>query len=202
MNSIPRFIRKLRKKENSETITNPYRRKALSDNLGFYLEQMSKVKGKRVLLVGEAPGFKGCLHTGIPFSSGKLFESVPHPFIESLAPQLKIKQYVSENTAKIVWEYLLDHATVPLFWNAYPFHPHPKGQLLKNRAPTRAEVQEGTGYLKQLYELFGPEMIAGLGRKGTECAQLAFPDQHIRYIRHPSYGGKRDFIAGMNQLLN
>ena len=68
--SIPRFIRTLRKKENSDTITNPYRRKALADNLGFYLEQMSQIKGKCVLLVGEAPGFKGCLHTGIPFSSG------------------------------------------------------------------------------------------------------------------------------------
>lgn len=41
------------------------------DNLLTYLIQMYKLK-PRVILVGEAPGYRGCRLTGVPFTSEHL----------------------------------------------------------------------------------------------------------------------------------
>jgi hypothetical protein len=46
-----------------------------------------------------------------------------------------------------------------------------------------------------------PDVIAGIGNKGAECSKLAFPEEIVTTIRHPSNGGKQDFIAGMNRLI-
>lgn len=195
------FISKLRRRRSGESVTNPYRDARLGENLRLYLEAMLRQTGPRVLLVGEAPGYKGCGLTGIPFSCGTIYGSISHSILDELAGKITLDVVESENTAKIVWTYLAKQAVTPLFWNSFPFHPHPIGNTKKNRAPTRAEIDEGGSYLKELVTLYVPDVIAGIGRKGTSCAQLSFPDREIRYIRHPSYGGKSDFIRGMNEVL-
>ncbi len=114
---------------------------------------------------------------------------------------MKIRHLESENTASIVWEYLQSVTRLPLFWNAFPFHPHPAGNERKNRAPSVAEVNEGSEYLKELADIFQPSTIAGLGHKGTACVKKVF-NEDVLYIRHPSYGGKRDFLKGMSEVLS
>ena len=54
-------------------------------------------------------------------------------------------------------------------------------------------------YLKRCLQTI---IIAGIGRKGQLAAQKAFPNHTIQRIRHPSFGGKREFIEGMNALFN
>lgn len=201
MQSISEFIGKLSKRRNSATVFNPYRCEALAGNLKHYLEVMFGQSGRRVLLVGEAPGYKGCRITGIPFSSGKLFETVEHPILSRIKENITLDKIEAENTASMVWRYLADKSFTPLFWNAFPYHPHPKGQPNKNRAPSSIEIKQGKGYLKALADLYQPSLIAGIGRAGTHCAQQAFPALDITYIRHPSYGGKRDFVATMNRIF-
>mgnify|MGYP000008762638 CR=1 FL=1 len=203
--SIPEsFYSNLAKRKNSLKVYNPYRDSYKLENLKRYFDAMFALAGPRVMLVGEAPGYKGCRLTGIPFSSGKLFEEVEHPFLQSLGPQLTLDQdsLVAENTASVVWRYLIDQPIVPLFWNSFPFHPHPSRIQKKNRPPSVAEIKEGAFYLNELVEVFQPDIVAGLGRAGTSCAQSVLPERDICYIRHPSYGGKRDFVTGMNQILN
>lgn len=197
------FYQRLKKRKNSLTVYNPYRDDFKLENLKQYLEQVWEQKGKRVMLVGEAPGYKGARLTGIPFSSGKLFDEVEHPFLERLKHKIELEEdkLVSENTASIVWRYLQTTEVVPLFWNAFPFHPHPSRIQKKNRAPLKAEVIEGAEFLQMLVDIFEPDEIAGLGRKGAECLQSILPEHEIRYIRHPSYGGKSDFIIGMDKLF-
>jgi len=136
MNLIDDFITKLSKKRNTSTISNPYRDQDLADNLRVYLNTIIQLEGKRILLVGEALGYKGGKLTGIPFSSGQIFERFDHPFLKQIGPQLKLEKIESENTATITWDYLSEKNTTPLFWNSFPFHPHPKGNKNKNRAPT------------------------------------------------------------------
>lgn len=70
-----------------------------------------------------------------------------------------------------------------------------------NRAPTNAEVEEGVSYLRELFEIFKPTVIAGLGRAGERCSKLAFKDKSILYIHHPSRGGKSKFIEGMDGII-
>ena len=52
-----------------------------------------------------------------------------------------------------------------------------------------------------LQSIFQIDTIIGVGNKGAQCAQKSFPDMDIRTVRHPSYGGKRDFIQGLDAIL-
>ena len=199
MESIESFLATLQQQSDSETVTNPYRQSHCVENLRHYLTAMQQER-PTLLLVGEAPGYKGCGITGIPFSSGKLFQQVDHPFLKKLRNFLILPKIESENTASMVWRYLAEREITPLFWNACPFHPHPAGNRQKNRAPNRSEVAAGIHYLQAMVQLFRPQQIAGVGHAGTNCARQAFPEREVCYIRHPSYGGKIDFITGMDQI--
>jgi len=210
MSKIESFLETLQRKKNTPTVTNPYLDDGVVNNLRLYLEymfeHMSVQPGRRVLLVGEAPGYKGCRITGIPFSSVKVLMSTEHPLFDTIKSQLylsddALRDMASENTATIVWHYLVNKKTVPLFWNSFPFHPHPKGKKNKNRAPNSKEIAQGVAYLQQLYAIFQPEIVAGVGVKGVECARKAYPELSVKYIRHPSYGGKSEFVEGMNSII-
>ena len=201
MNSINDFVLRLSKKRNTSVLKNPYLNPALANNLKVYLNAVDQLGSTPVLLVGEALGFKGGGLTGVPFSSGQIFERFEHLFLEQIRPELVIETVESENTATIVWEYLTEKQITPLCWNAFPFHPHPKGNRFKNRAPTAAEMKSGLRYLKALQALFDVETIIGVGNKGAQCAKKAFPDRRVLAVRHPSYGGKRDFVQGLDEIL-
>jgi len=201
MNSIDDFVLRLSKKRNTSVIKNPYLDPTLANNLSVYLHAINQLPGKPILLVGEALGFKGGMLTGIPFSSGQLFERSEHPFLKKIRPDIVLHDTESENTATMVWEYLTDRQITPLCWNAFPFHPHPKGNKHKNRAPTIKEVASGARYLKALQSIFRIDTIIGVGNKGARCARNSFPDKNIDAVRHPSYGGKRDFIKGLDEIV-
>ncbi len=201
MQKITEFINDLSNQKNTLIITNHFLQDVVSENLRLYLEVMLKIKGKRVLLVGEALGYKGGRITGIPFTSGQILENIPHPVLVSLKSKLKLQNIKAENTATIVWRYLLGKSCTPLFWNAYPYHPHPKGNENKNRSPTNREIKQGVQYLQKLSRIFKPGVIAGIGKAGVDCAKQAFPKTDVQYIRHPSFGGKVEFIKGMNKII-
>ncbi|MBB3104878.1 uracil-DNA glycosylase [Azomonas macrocytogenes] len=198
---IETFLQTLTKQRNTSTLTNPYRDAAILNNLRIYLNHMCRIEGRRVLLVGEAPGYKGCRITGIPFSSGRIFTRAGHPLLDALRDELVFARIEAENTASIVWEYLCARCITPLFWNSLPFHPHPPGKHDGNRAPMVQEIAQGVSYLRDIERLFHPDQVAGVGAKGTECARRAFPERQIVCIRHPSFGGKAEFIRGMDRLF-
>ncbi|QBZ83123.1 putative uracil-DNA glycosylase [Hydrogenovibrio crunogenus] len=201
MDAISNFISELKKQKNTPTVSNPYLVAGVAENLEAYLDSMLSIDGKRVILVGEAPGYKGCKITGIPFTSGKVFEKVKHPLLLKIKEKLVLTEIEAENTATIVWNYLSTKTTTPLFWNSFPFHPHPEGNENKNRAPTDDEIEYGVMFLRTLYEIFKPELVAGIGNSGLNCAKRAFPGVSVKYIRHPSFGGKSEFIEGMNEII-
>src|SRR5262245_8856227 len=100
-------------------------------------ERLSAYLGARaeapLLLVGEAPGFRGARISGIPFTSARqLTGSGP-----------------AEATATIVHRVLaelgIDEDVV--LWNVVPTHP---GTASSNRRPTRAEVDDGLPFLRDL----------------------------------------------------
>jgi len=201
MSPIDKFVSSLSKKRNTSIVSNPYLDPDLAHNLIVYLHAIYQKPTKSVLLVGEALGFKGGKLTGIPFSSGQIFERFEHPFLKEIADQIKLREIESENTATIVWEYLTAKQVTPLCWNAFPFHPHPKGCKNKNRAPSAKEVATGARYLKTLQSIFENETIIGVGNKGAHCARKAFPSKEVFTVRHPSYGGKAEFVQGLDQIL-
>ncbi|MFT5211653.1 MAG: hypothetical protein ACI9CE_003394 [Flavobacterium sp.] len=206
MAKIKAFIQSLQEQPHSNMLFNPYIDTDLANNLECYLRMMRGQKSRKILLVGEAPGYLGCRLTGIPFSSCHVIRHSAHPFLKRLHKRVKLQSETKENSASAVWQYLLDLSLsekeiVPLFWNAFPYHPHKSKETKTNRKPSSAEIRMGVPFLKALADIYKVEKIASLGKSGLQAAQLAFPSAKIKYIRHPSYGGKKDFINHMNEFL-
>jgi uracil-DNA glycosylase len=126
-----------------------------------------------VLVVAEAPGFRGTRISGVPLTSERqLSGSGP-----------------SEATATIVHRVLaeLGLEQFVLLWNAVPTHPHLPGNPVSNRRPTRTEVEASRPFLEALAR----------GRSVIAVGRLAESALGLPGIRHPSHGGAVAFRAGL-----
>jgi uracil-DNA glycosylase len=131
----------------------------------------------RILLVGEAAGYRGARVSGIPFTSERQ--------LTGRGP--------GEATATIVHRVLaeLGRERDVLLWNVVPTHPHDPGNARSNRRPTRDEVEAGRSFLRRLAR----------GRQVVPVGRLAHAELGGPYVRHPSHGGAREFRASLVQLL-
>ncbi len=144
----------------------------LRERLAGYLEER---EGAPLLLVGEAPGYRGARVSGIPFTSERQ--------LTGCGP--------AEATATIVHRVLreLGIENDVLLWNAVPTHP---GTVTSNRRPTRVELQAGATFLSRLTT--GREVLAiGCVAAGVTSAPR---------VRHPSHGGATPFRDGLARLLS
>jgi uracil-DNA glycosylase len=172
------------------------------DNLLIYLEQMYKLNPE-VILVGEAPGYRGCRLTGVPFTSEhllmnnigelKLFGSEAGYRLAS--PKDKL---LKEATATIIWNTLLENDIVSLAWNAFPFHPHKADNGESNRTPLKSELIIGERFLLQIIDMFNIKKVVAVGRKAEET--LGKLNIQCSRVRHPAQGGKNDFVQGIKKL--
>lgn len=124
-----------------------------------------------------------------------------HPMLVKMKNKIHLPSIEAESTATIVWDYLCKKEIISLFWNSFPFHSHENGNVKGNRAPNDVEVKFGATILSEIFNLYKPEFVAGIGHKGVAALEQIFPEQKIRYIRHPSNGGKSQFIEGMNSVI-
>ncbi|GAB4508439.1 MAG: uracil-DNA glycosylase [Anaerolineae bacterium] len=177
---------------------NGYRRA----NLRRYLEQMTALK-PTVMLIAEAPGYRGMRITGVPFSSRALLkEGIPGQplFGEGYhVPEDGDPKAWREATATIVWSVLQDVHPPSVHWNSYPFHPHLPGQPQTNRKPRKPEVDLGRPFLEAIIAIFQPEMLIAVGNTAHEA--LASVGIQAEKVRHPAQSGRNDFVAGMTRLL-
>jgi uracil-DNA glycosylase len=169
------------------------------ENLHTYLQQMQTLS-PQILLLGEAPGYKGCRLTGVPFSSERIlaendfFKNKGYKFIDAKA------RLESEISATIVWRALEQFETKPLIWNIFPFHPYKAGNKHSNRGPHRKELERGKEILAELLELFPVRKIIALGRKAE--SQIMDMGYDAVYVRHPANGGKAAFLKGLAEELS
>jgi uracil-DNA glycosylase len=195
----------------SDDVLNPY---SLNGNLNNairranfkrYLQAIAQHKPE-TMLVMEAPGYRGSRLTGVPVTSRKiLLEGVPE--IAMFGADRGYQNVVDsgfenvygEQSATIVWTLLAELRHVPLIWNTFPFHPHKSGNPRSNRRPRQSEIALGTPFLRQMIDLFKPQVIIAVGNVAYETlTALAIPCEKVR---HPAQGGKNDFVAGMTALL-
>jgi hypothetical protein len=201
MNDVDGFINYLRRIPSSPACVQLYKgRDRMSrlrrENLERYLRKMQELT-PQVLLVGEAPGHKGCGLTGIPFSSERLLAE--HPFFSEFQSATDPASLASESSATIVWEGIAGLSSPPLLWNAFPFHPYKGENLRSNRAPNREELLVGKRVLKRLIQLFPIRTYVAVGQKASnQLEQMEIPFQAVR---HPSFGGKKDFLKGLQRHL-
>jgi len=137
------------------------------DRLAAYLAERS---GAQLLLVAEAPGYRGTRISGIPLTSERQ--------LTGTGP--------AEATATIVQTVLaeLGIESDVLLWNVVPTHP---GTESSNRPPTRIEVEVGAPFLAELAR----------GRRAIAIGRVAHARLGGPYVRHPSHGGAAAFRAGL-----
>jgi uracil-DNA glycosylase len=143
----------------------------LRARLERYLEERAAAE---ILLVAEAPGYRGARVSGIPLTSERqLTGSGP-----------------AEATATLVHRTLAELGATRdvLLWNAVPTHP---GDVGWNRAPTRAEVEAGLPFVREL----------GSGRRVVAVGRVAYAALGGPYVRHPSHGGAAEFRRGLEAAL-
>lgn len=172
-------------------------------NLRLYLRQMVR-KRPSVLLVGEAPGYRGCRLTGVPFTS-------EHLLLQGIAGMgllgaargygktAETQRPTREATATIAWGTFAACRQTPLLWNALPFHPHRAGEPFSNRTPAQREVACGEPFVRALLQIFAIREVVAVGNK-AETALRAWDIAHHK-VRHPSHGGKRAFETGITAVL-
>lgn len=199
-----RWVERLAQWEVGVHCCNPYARNrtranaARRHNLAHYLREMAALRPK-IVLVGEALGYRGGRVTGIPFSSAQLLAT--HPWyshsdywrIEAPLPQ-------AEATATLMHAVLGQIGVRPLCWNAFPFHPHQPNRVLSNRKPTADELRTGGDFAAALIAAMQIEVVVAVG-KSAEKALTQLQIQH-HAVRHPSHGGKYDFHAGLLRIVS
>ncbi|HEY0142441.1 MAG TPA: uracil-DNA glycosylase [Thermoanaerobaculia bacterium] len=173
-------------------------------NLRLYLEQLAAI-GPRMLLIGEAVSHRGGRLTGIAFVS----ETVMLAGVETLNGRILGADHgyrkatdgprlSTEASATMVWGTIKNIDPLPLLWNAFPFHPFHEGEPESNRVPSAAELLIGQRFIGQLMTLFAFDQIVAIGNQAAlSLTKLAIP--HTK-VRHPSMGGKNEFIAQMASL--
>lgn len=172
-------------------------------NLELYLREMLD-RRPDVLLVGEAPGYRGMRITGVPFTNRTMFGGPANEF-GLFGPG---KGYVlpadavgiaAEPTATVMWDVLAELEFLPLLWSACPWHTHVPGQPLSNRTPTASEAALGTPFWQELTDIFPVETVVAVGNvahRSLRRSGLAVPK-----IRHPAHGGRSGFKLGLQELL-
>ena len=126
-----------------------------------------------LLLVGEAPGYRGARISGIPFTSERqLTGSGPAEATATIVHRVLAKLGIQDDV---------------LLWNVIPTHP---GTETSNRHPTRAEVEAGLPFLRELARV----------RRTIAVGRLAHSVLGGSYVRHPSHGGAVAFAAAMQRL--
>lgn len=173
-------------------------------NLELYLQEMLDRRPK-VLLVGEAPGFRGMRITGVPFTNRVILGGAANSF-GLFGPG---KGYVlppeaagvaAEPTATVMWQVLEEVGILPLLWSAFPWHPHQPGKPLSNRTPRPSETKLGTPFWQELAGLFGIETLVAVGNVAQHSLKRVGLD--VPKIRHPAHGGRAGFKLGLEQLLD
>ncbi len=167
---VESLVRRLRAAQIGET-TNFYREGTGAtrrcERLRAYLESRAEAP---LLLVGEAPGYRGARVSGIPFTSERQ--------LTGTGP--------AEATATIVHRVLaeLGLAEHVLLWNVVPTHP---GTEVSNRPPTAGEVEAGLAFVEELAR----------GRRVVAVGRVAARALGVPYVRHPSHGGLARFRDGL-----
>jgi uracil-DNA glycosylase len=150
-----------------------------------------------ILVIGEAPGPRGCRFSGVPFTSETQLCNGELPF-RGQKSSISDLPY-SENSAAIFWRVMLPYHPKFFIWNCVPFHAHKQDEILSLRNPTRAEVYNYSSLLSDIISLIRPKHIVAVGKK----AEFALKQKGYSciYVRHPSHGGAKEFRTDIKKIF-
>jgi hypothetical protein len=147
---------------------------------------------------GRDLGYRGGRRTGLALTDEAHLPMLRTAFRDADVRQATMTAPVAERTAQEIWKMIGLLPQPPFLWNAFPFHPHEPGEPMTNRRHTAGEAKIAEDILDTLLSWFKPSRIVALG-KDAERALERMGRKSVA-IRHPSYGGQADFIAGVRKL--
>jgi uracil-DNA glycosylase len=109
---------------------------------------------------------------------------------------------VSERTAAVIWSMLASVTAHVFLWNVFPFHPHEPGNPFSNRAHRSSERRVGEEVMAELIAMLRPRRLVAIGNDATKSALKLAGISSVLQVRHPSYGGQRDFIRQVRCVYN
>jgi uracil-DNA glycosylase len=201
---IDAFINELKQIDSIPEYTNQYSEKTkdheiTTHNLRLYLNSIYERKLKYIF-VGEAPSYRGCRITGIPFTSEFIIRRNKFFNVKNSYKIINKNKPIKESTATMIWQYFNERQLVPFLWNAFPFHPRKTGNNESNRRPNSRELDIGQRYIIKLLDIFNVKHVVSIGKVANKILNKTKIDN--TYVRHPSHGGKNDFISGMDNFIN
>lgn len=101
---------------------------------------------------------------------------------------------VAERTAAVIWSMLASVTAQIFLWNVFPLHPHEPGKPFTNRAHRPIERAAGEEVLAELIAMLRPRRLVAIGNDASKSALKFAGIGPVVQVRHPSYGGQRDFI--------
>ncbi len=155
-------------------------------------------RGVRTVWVARDLGYRGGRRTGLALTDEAHLDAHASLFGTASLSRSTNGPAASERTATIIWRMLLSIRQPIFLWNVFPLHPHELGRPMSNRSHTRAERQASSHVMVTLLKILGPESVIAIGRDAQ--AALADLDIAANGVRHPSYGGQSEFVAGVKQL--
>ena len=118
------------------------------------------------------------------------------------AERQTVGEAVSERTAAVIWG-MLDQIDEPVFlWNVFPLHPHEAGSPFTNRQHNARERQAGEEILSMLLDLLRPRRVLAVGNDAFGAATRVASRCSVTLVRHPSYGGQRQFERQVADLYH
>lgn len=170
-------------------------------NLEAYLERVGPPK---LVLLGEAIGYRGGRFSGIAFTSERQLagagpERLPWAANGAFAATSANPRLWLEPSGTVVWGALGGETRGVLLWNAFPWHPHGARGPLSNRAPEKGLLTANLHVLERLLDAAAGARFAAVGR--TAAAALAALGVEAPAVRHPAHGGAALFRSQVKELL-
>lgn len=163
-------------------------------NLVSYLEVLLR-QGAQTMWMGRDLGYRGGRRTGLALTDEKHLSSFSRVYPGSSAKKATSTDLVAERTAAEIWGQIQLLDEPPLLWNVFPFHPHESQSEMTNRKFRSRELALVKELNAELINMMGVEQILGIGNDAAAYSK-AFGVQ-TDYVRHPSYGGVKDFREGI-----
>ena len=153
------------------------------------------------LWIGRDLGYGGGRRTGLAFTDDVHLRKHVERWGVPFERPTKGKE-VQERTATAVWGILSQIKKHVFLWNVFPLHSHDTGNPRSNRPHNVRERRAGKNLLSQLIHLLEPRRLIAVGRDAEEVAHSLRDGHEVIYVRHPAYGGQKEFRAKMHALYS
>jgi uracil-DNA glycosylase len=153
------------------------------------------------LWIGRDLGYRGGRRTGLALTDD-IHLSIHATRWNVAVERATTGSMVAERTAAVIWS-MLAIVPAPIFlWNVFPLHPHEAGAPFSNRSHKPRERVAGEELLAELIVMLRPRRLIAIGNDAAKTAARLAGKAEIVQVRHPSYGGQRDFVRQVRGLYD